>query len=248
MAKIGMVGAVMLLIGAILLIVALFTPWYTYGASGGGVSENTNFYPGFAGQNGTVQFTCSGTPSCPAQTSYSNEHLNNTAQIAETGFSLLIVGFIVGLLAAVLGLMSGRKPGHAGKARLLGILALIIALITPIIFLAALPGAIAKDTPNHPAGSGPWSSFFGSNSTSYPGGTESITWGAGVGWYLAFVAFVLFLLGIILLSRARKQDAAMAAAPPMYAPSADQSTMAPMDPNAQQAPQTWAPPPVPPNQ
>ena len=43
-----MVGAAIVLVGAILLIAALFTPWYTVQVSSSGISETQNAYPGLA--------------------------------------------------------------------------------------------------------------------------------------------------------------------------------------------------------
>ena len=217
------VGALIVLIGAVLLIAALFTPWYAEKTSYASVSETGNFYPGFPSQNGTIQYSCSGVPACPAQTSYTNEHLNNTGNIAETGFFLLIVGVIFGVIAAVFGFMARGSTRRVRPAMILAIIALILALIAPILFAAALPGAISSDIPTagRPTSSGPWSSFIGSTSYTFSGVTISLNWGPTTGWYIAFVAFVLFLVGLIFLFRARREEPAAqpaAMAPPMASP------------------------------
>ncbi len=213
----------LILVAAILMVVAIFTPWYSYEQSGGGISVTRNFYPGIPSTNGTIQSSCSGIPSCPGQDSYSNENLNNTGQIAEVGFFLLIGGLILGLVAAILGFMSRGNSGRARPAMALAVIALILALAAPAMFAVALPGALAKDSPSHPS-SGPWSTFFGSNTTQIGSTTITTTWGPGIGWYLSFGAFVVFLIGIILLARARKEPPAPAAAPMM---GQDQSMMPP---------------------
>ena len=130
----------------------------------------------------------------PGRIRYSNENLNNTGQIAEVGFFLLIGGLILGLVAAILGFMSRGNSGRARPVMALAVIALILALAAPAMFAVALPGALAKDSPSHPS-SGPWSTFFGSNTTQIGSTTITTTWGPGIGWYLSFGAFVVFLSG-----------------------------------------------------
>jgi hypothetical protein len=227
--KVGrLIGAVIILIGAILLIAALLTPWYSFQESYGGASITQNSYPDLPGTNGSIQYSCSGLPSpvlggsCPSQTSYSTQNLNNTGVVAETGFFLLIVGFILGIIATVFGLMSRGNSRRVTPAIWLAIIALILALITPVLFYATLPGALGKDlgtAARHGASSGPWSSFFGSASTTVaPGVSISTTWGPAIGWYLSFVAFVILLIGLIFLFLYRKEPPQPAATPPATAP------------------------------
>jgi len=211
-----LVGAIIVLIGAVLLIAAAFMPWYSYevnASSPAGSSTTTqNSYPGFPGQNGTIQYSCSGTySSCPSQNSYTGltPAENNTGNIAETGYLLLIVGFLVSIIGFIFGMMSRNNPRRASPAMILAVLGMILALITPILFAVSLPGALTKDIPSQfRAGSGPWGSFIGSNtSTPFPGVTVKTTWGPAIGWYLSFGAFVILLIGMILLWRYRKDPA-----------------------------------------
>jgi hypothetical protein len=217
-----LIAAIIVLIGAVLLIAALFMPWYYQQLSGSGATETQNTYPGYPSTNGTIQYSCSGFPSgfsCPPQTSYTDSRLNNTGMIAETGFFLLIVGFVFGIIAAIFGLMSRGNARRASPAIWLGVIALILAIATPVLFAAALPSAIAKDIPTSGryASSGPWSSFIGSTSISVPiSGTAS--WGPGIGWYLSIVAFVLLLVGVILLARYRREPPKAAAVAPASPP------------------------------
>jgi len=211
-----LVGAIIVLIGAILLIAAVFIPWYTYQAKEssplGSGTTTINSYPGFTNQNGTIQCSTSGTAACPySQTSYQNARYNNTGNIAETGFFLLIVGIIFGVIAAALAFMARGTTRRVRPAMIFAIIALILALIAPILFAAALPGAISSDTPTaaRPTSSGPWSSFIGSTSFTAPViGTVNLNWGPTTGWYISFVAFVLFLVGLIFLFMARKEKPA----------------------------------------
>lgn len=220
-------GTIIILIGAILLIAALFTPWYAYKTSYAGASETQNSYPGIASTNGTIQYTCSGLPagaSCPSQTSYSSivPKETNVGNIAETGFFLLIVGIILGIIAAIFGFVSRGNARRSGPALTLGIIALLLAIVAPVLFAAALPGAVSSDistTYRPPNTSGPWSSFTGSSSYTNPlVGVVSFNWGPGVGWYLSIGAFVILLVGVVLLFIGRKEPSAPTPAPESTAP------------------------------
>lgn len=203
-------GAVIVLVGAILLIAAVFIPWYTEGATFSGPaagSYTANSYPGLANQNGTIQYSCSGTPpsGCPSTTSYNKADLNNTGSLVQTGYFLLITGFVLGLIGAIIGFASISRPRRAIPALALAVIAMLIALAAPVLFALQLPTAIGNDTPNH-TGSGPWSSFIGSSTSNLGfGETLKLTWGPTTGWYIAIVAFVVLLIGAIVLARARKE-------------------------------------------
>jgi len=226
-----LIGAVVVLVGALLLIVSAFTPWYMEQFSGHGITVTANAYPGIPSSNGTIQYSCSGLPTgakCLDQTSYTNARLNNTGNLAEAGFFLAIGGFVLALLGAVLGFMSRSNPRRAGSAFALSLVAMLIAIAAVGMFAAALPGAQANDTPGH-TGSGPWSSFIGSaNSTGVFGAPISgnFTWGPGIGWYLALVAFVILLIGAILIFRSRRDPEPAPATVPAPAPVGSGAPMA----------------------
>ena len=221
-----LVGAIIVLIGAVLLIAAAFIPWYTVEIKGTvgpyNITIDQNSYPGIPSSNGTIQFTCSGLPSgasCASQTSYQNAHLNNTGNIAEAGYFMMIVGFILGLVGAIMGVMSRTNSRRTGMAIALAVVAMILAVAAVGLFAALLPGAIGQDSPGH-SGTGPWSSFWGSTNASavgYPGGTWS--WGPAIGWYLGLVAFVILLIGVLVILMARK-DVEPAPTPAPAAPTA----------------------------
>jgi hypothetical protein len=228
-------GAIVVLIGLVLLLVAMFTPWYTWemSASGSGTSasETINFYPGLPSENGTLKYTCTGAASgdCPTQSSYNQASLNHTGAIAETGLFLIIGGVVFGFLALIFGLLARGNARRTTPAIALAVLALILAVAAPALFAVQLPGAVSSDTPGH-SGSGPWSTFLGSNSSTTAFGSETLTWGPGMGWYLAFGAFALFLIGAIILIAARKDPPAPAPVPMSPAP-AEATTPAPAAPS-----------------
>lgn len=226
-----LIGAIIVLIGAIVLITALFMPWYTEKVSIAGETTTVNFFPGLPSQSGAISWSCSGGASCPSnETSYSGfvPPLTNVGNIAETGFFLLILGFIIGIVATAFGAMSRGNSRRVAPAIWLTVIAVILALIAPILFAATLPGAISKDIPSTSterfgSSSGPWSTFMGSTSIATPFGSVSLNWGPGIGWYMAFAAFVVLLIGLILLLINRKdlpEPAPTTAAAPAPTPAA----------------------------
>jgi len=203
-------AAVVMLVAAGILVASVLLPWYALTSSGGGISIHGFYYAGPASENGTIRYTCSGAPvACPSQSSYSSQNLNNTGTLAETGFYLLIAGIVLGVAAMGLALMRRDKSGGLAPAMILGIVALVIAIAAPGVYALELPHAISSDFPGV-QGSGPWTSFFGSNTTGGEGFELSNTWGPGTGWYLAIGAFVVFWVGVILLFRQIREDRALA--------------------------------------
>lgn len=257
MAKRGMLGGLLMIIGAILLIVALLTSWYTYsskstetfGANSATGTINIDLHPG-SNYVASSSFSCSGpqaSAACPPSTSNSCPYtsssstgscpagnFNKTGPLYAVTEYLVIGGLVLGFLAGILAFVSGGKPGMRKGALVLGILALLFAIVTPITLLAAQPGAIKSDSGNVPSGSsGPWSSYFGSCSGSScatgASGNNSATWGPSTGWYLSIVAFIVFLLGTMMIMRGGKDSAPMAAPMPAQPASMD-SSGAPMTP------------------
>jgi hypothetical protein len=217
-----LVAVVIILVGAVLLIAALFTPWYSYEISGHSASETANFYLGVPSTSGTIQYSCSGISFCQTQTSYSQKDLNNSGMIAEAAFFLLIGGLVLGIIAGLVGMAYRGSSRRTTFAIALALVALILAVSAPGLFAAALPGAISSDhNLGSPGGNGPWNSFYGSSSTTFLGVSATTTWGPALGWYLSIVAVVFLLVGAILLFRARRESPAPTTVPaPAAAPSA----------------------------
>jgi hypothetical protein len=210
------ITTLLIAVGVVLLLVGLLTPWYARsysfsGLPGGGErDETTLYYPGIPSAIGTIQWSCSGTGNqdsrlCYSPTSYSASGLNNTGIVVEATFFLDLAAAVAGTLAVILSVAAWSNSRRAAPAFVLAAIALILALSAPGIFALALPSALGKDTPDH-FSRGPWASFFGS--TSYPhipgAGSENLTWGPTVGWYLSIGAAVFFLAGTALLFGRRR--------------------------------------------
>lgn len=231
------IGAFCLLIASVVLIAALVAPWYSFESAATQPhspedSVTQSSYPGLASANGTVRYTCVVLAPCPSQTSYTNARENNTGEIAEAGFFILIGGFVLGIVASAAGFFSRRNPRLTHPAIEMAVFALVLAVAAPTLFAVALPGAVAKDVPTSERPSatstGPWSSFFGSSATSLPGGvTQTLTWGPSIGWYLAIGAFILLLIGAILLYRSRRPLPSLVSVPsPVKSPAPTEPTPA----------------------
>jgi hypothetical protein len=222
-----LIAAVLILVGAMLLLAPLFSPWYSYDIRWAGNpvgdhgTQNATYYLGPPWANGTIWYTsCGGYYApCPreTQTSYSSAGENNTGMIAATSFGLLSAGFAFGIAGGVIGVVSRGRTSWAFPVITFAVLALVLAIAAPMLFAGALPGAFSKDFPV-PTGviraySGPWSSFSGSW-TPVSGAAAWDTWGPLIGWYLSIAAFAVLLVGVILLMVFRKDPPRPATSPP----------------------------------
>ncbi|MHB1434700.1 MAG: hypothetical protein ACYCPN_01965 [Thermoplasmata archaeon] len=211
-------GAILAVVAFVILIAALFVPWYSFSESASGPyftgSQTTNFYIG-NGSN-SVQFTCTGNQSCPSSTNYGNVSgtaLTKTGQDSVLLQYVVIGAIVVGALGAIMAFAGRHRPGRGRAAIALLVVACLITIAAPITQMAVQPGALHSDLKSSGMtnGAGPWNSFFGSNKTTHGPETVTTTWGPSTGWYLAFGAFVLFLVGAILSTRREKGPSPVAA-------------------------------------
>jgi hypothetical protein len=190
-------GGALGIIGAILLIVTLFVAYYTvsgtFNAGGTSFTLSESLYL----NNKVVETGSGGGLSVSNSTTYSDAHLTNVGNLYTIVTYLTYGGIVLGLIGAILAFM-GR-----GVGRIVLVLALILALVAPILLFAEQPSALNNDFKGS-SGSGPQSSFIGSCSGTscgtVPGAgssNSSASWGPDVGWYLAIGAFVVFLIAVI---------------------------------------------------
>lgn len=227
-----LLGAAFVLLGGLLLVVSLFSPWYsfdqggTFGPSATPVHNDTSYYLGLSSWNGTVRGSCSAGVGCPNETSYSAASLNHTGAVAGATLLLVSAGSALGLVAGTLGLVGSRKTGWTSLVLILASAAVVLAILAPELFAAALPGAYSADTPYAGAQSpsvqfglgGPWSSFWGSGTGVTPDGVVQHSWGPSLGWFLSIVAFVAFLIGTVVLFLYRPETTTEPAPPSAPSP------------------------------
>ena len=149
-------------------------PWWSldYGP-GGSRLYHADWYLGSA---------CDTRGNCFLYSQYSYQGLGNVSQVTNAlvlgslGFAILtLASFVVSIFRPRLGLV----------ALVAGGLGSLIALVAPVYFFVALGSAIAATHFSTATG------FFSSSTTAATSG--------GVGWYLAFGAFMLFLVSTLVV-------------------------------------------------
>lgn len=130
-----------------------------------------------------------------------------------------LLGVVLGLICAIFAIQGARHAfwgrWHFHLTHLLALSAFVLLLLAPTALMAAQPTVITPSTyasdqadalngpiNSCPNGDTPNSSFWNSCTyTEEDGISVTSTWGAGIGWYLAFVAAGLFVAaGMVLLS------------------------------------------------
>lgn len=222
-------------VGVLLVLASIVGPWWSlsFAVSAFGTGASGHVDLGLFGGNSAV---ASPAGSQVQTVSYANA--THVGGVFAIGALLAFLGVVLGLVMVVMAGMSGARPQMRRIAGVLGILAFLVALLSPIYVMASLPTALSLDS--SATGTGATGStitgFWGSQTTTLLGASASIVWGAGWGWYLAFIGSILLLVGGLLAFRAPRM-APMA--PPMQPP---------MQGYPQQYQQPYPPQPMPPQQ
>ena len=125
-------------------------------------------------------------------------------------FTIVLAGLGAGLLCVAWLTGQSRRASRFGWFILLA--AAFLALATPLWLSLEQPAAIGRDglsTSSVPGGSGTAGSFWGSCSPSgppCPGSNTTMSWGAGVGWYLSLVASTSLFASALAIRRRRTED------------------------------------------
>lgn len=225
-------GAIYVLVGAALLVSALFAPWYFYDGQavqyGGGETSpvgirDTAFFLTSVPWNAPVQGTCplywpftpqGGLPYlCPISTSYSSAGFSSVGQVAGPTFALAAAGAAIAAVGGILGLILANAPRRRFPELILALVAVTLAIAATATFAVLLPGAFAHDIPAPQRSfepSGPWSSFYGSatyNISIYcaPSAWPFTigSWGPGLGWALSVAATMVLVVGAVMMIRFR---------------------------------------------
>jgi hypothetical protein len=115
-------------------------------------------------------------------------------------FYLSLVGVIIGLVGAAL-VMTQKMNNKVGAIFVL--IALILALMAPFYLMFMLPGAFENEFEEF--GSDGYlptcitKGFFGSEEKNMEGVHSEYSWGGGMGWFFALIAFVLILIALLLV-------------------------------------------------
>ena len=200
------------LLGSLLLLFCFASSWYTVSLSttSGSQRVEVDLYPG---QTLTMSAT-SGSSTTTSTTTYSEAKLGQTGTLYAWLGVMLIFGAVFGVAGASALLAAGTdRPSAKSWGTAMIVLALLLALVGPLMMLVSQPSALANDSYKGTLGSsstnGPTSTFFGSNSS----GPFTATWGPSWGWYLSFVAFVLFCASVAAIPRGRREEVVVSSRP-----------------------------------
>ena len=129
--------------------------------------------------------------------------LGNTFGVSS---ALMLVGILMAILMIVFAIPAALWPraGMVGVA--LGLAGAAVTLAAPLYLFLALPSAVT-DPFGGGMGGTPFGSFFGSFSEPTLG--TSARWGGGLGWFLSFGVFALFLVSVVLQFMASRSVASM---------------------------------------
>ncbi len=198
------------IIGAVLVIVTLFMPWYATTTSvdiAGSTMETTASY-GLSGVTADVA-------GMSVTTSYAAGDLDAVGGLMSMTMIMVLIGFILMIAGGALAMMGKMAPKTVGAIVLAGG---IIALLAAVLFMTGMPGALESDAP---AGAfdaydpSPATSFFGSIDM---GALGTISWGGGLAWILALVAGVVGLIGGAMAMMGKKAPEETPATPPAQPP------------------------------
>jgi hypothetical protein len=220
-------GGTLLIVGIVLLLVSLLVGWYAITATGSGSSDGSSY-----AVDGTSTYTpftyvetltCAGSSYCFSNTTttgaWAQGGNGNVGTLYDAVSAFVIGGVILGLAAAGLALASGGR--RSGLAGVLAVIAILLAVLAPVVLLAAQPSVLNGGSGNQPGGSSPRSSFFGSCSgtgcgASLPSGsTLSASWGPALGWYLCLAAVAPLLVGFLLIRSRGKRPLVASVYEPM---------------------------------
>ena len=191
-------GAVLVLVGALLLGAATFTPWYAIDTQHVSAMPpnfphsffDTAYYLGPPWSDHTVRHSCTAGVSCPGDASYSNDSRNSTGVVTEVVLALVYAAIALGLLAGAIGLVFRRDPGWGPAVIALSAATLVLGAAAPALYGASFQFGHY----------GPQSSFLGTAGNVNTLGRWTTSWGPASGWYLAIGAAAAVLAGVALLA------------------------------------------------
>ncbi|MBU4502663.1 MAG: zinc ribbon domain-containing protein [Nanoarchaeota archaeon] len=136
---------------------------------------------------------------------------SSTSTVFWTTFILIFIALTLCILMTIFMIFFGMKKIVTKKLSIqMGVVALILCLLTPIIFAVALPSAIHADavrdaensgeTYKAPSHDNPTKSFFGSYTEKEGDSTTDAYWGGDIGWMLPFISVVAIFYSLNHLS------------------------------------------------
>ena len=204
--------AVMLaFVALILLIITLFMPWYGTYSEVEVTDDDGETTRRDMGMGGTLSLFIGPMGGGATATIYGGYAVNWI--LTFTAILVVLALIFTGLFFMSTLFRFLEKSSSMGSLRTFGILDLIFCILAPIIFMIGLPGAIKADEEESAEYSGgeyeepdhdyPSKNFFGSyedTEEDYWDGSRTVkySWGGDIGWFLAFITFIILLVAFIM--------------------------------------------------
>ena len=224
MEKKAMIGAVMAIIAVILIGITMFTPWYNvhFTASGSysgvtyDVKEDVDAY--FTYVNLHMTATAAGqTQTRSLASDYDKD--SEPGKVFGTTMLLAILTLIFAILGVIAGLLVAFGTLKPTIGALLILPVIILAFITPLYLMTALPPAIGKQVGVLTGSEGEFmisppekmtTQFFGSDHIEYNTGyltiPLNISWGGALAWFLSFIAGIISIIAMIFVFLSKPEE------------------------------------------
>jgi lysylphosphatidylglycerol synthetase-like protein (DUF2156 family) len=186
-------GFVCALIAFILVLITLFGAWFSLSGEGETMGQTAKYSVDMGLRDMTMTAEIMGVETKDT-ISYSDVE-GGAPDVFNLTQILVILALIFTLLMFVFALLVGIGKVSGKIGMIFGALALVFVLITFVYFMVALPAEMEDDSPT----GSPITGFWGSEEFDISGVTMSMSWGPGWAWYMMVIAFILALIGTIML-------------------------------------------------
>lgn len=203
------VSGTLALVGVAILIVSVLVGWYEISSTGSATESSGTvtvdgtavFYPLNAY---SVTITCSGSSQCFSNQTvtgpYTQGAFTSLGTLYDIVAGLVLASIVIGFVGALLVFL--ERGARYRWATALLVLAVLLALVAPVLLFAAQPTVLSSQS-SPSSGPSPRTSFFGSCSgnacgEALPvGETATASWGPSFGWYFSLLSAVPLLVGLI---------------------------------------------------
>ncbi|MFO7992070.1 MAG: hypothetical protein R6U61_07250 [Thermoplasmata archaeon] len=204
-------GVIFSAIALLLLVITFFTPWYTikYEAEGEGYGYDMDITSEIDAYFGhyEAETTSDGETDYDEEDYDDAEHFGAVFSITRVFVIIAIITTVIGLAASMMVLNNGSKKK---TAVLILAVAVLFSFLAPIYMMNALPDALGEDMDDANSDIGAFDydnkiddDFFGSddeerNVAGYSMETH-VQWGGSTAWFAALFAFVLNVVGFMMV-------------------------------------------------
>ena len=203
-------GLVLVLVALIFAAMAMFSPWWGLKEKAPGVDASIDFSLNQYCVSGTFGGVSIPTACQGFGTAYTGFlSLSKTQSLMGIAYILILLGLVLAILTLILIIAGAGKPKLRMGVLACGLIGGIMMLVAFIYVYISLPTAINDDMTGGAATV--ISGFFGSISV---GGME-MSWGGGLGWYMALLGFILLMVGALIATSGMKARPAPVPPPPI---------------------------------